>query len=128
MAATRTVTVRYNSRPTLNFILTKGDLGQEVDRSDPVNVTGYSFQLIVKPYLGDENGLLPDSRAWVDLAGTIVVEADGSFQFALTQAHTALPPGGPYPAEIRVWSGATTNPPTDVLFVNFNVVDAVDLP
>lgn len=93
------LTVGYNSRPTRKF--------EKLDEyGDPVNLTGYIIKLIVKPYRGNDDGMLPDSRAWLNFAGTLISATAGTYKFDLTPAETCLP-AGIWPAEIRFW-----NPPT----------------
>lgn len=113
-----TITVRYNSSPTITRILK--DERNEIDDDAAVNITGYTFKLIVKQ---DRN--LPDARAWFDLAGSIVVAGDGTYKFELTEQHTCLPVGT-WPGEIRWWSGSSSYPPTDAVQINFVIEDVVD--
>lgn len=89
------ITVGYNSFATRKF--------EKLDEyGDPVNLTGYIIKLIVKPFRGNEDGMLPDSRAWLNYAATLITAASGTYKFALTPAETCLPPGT-YPAEVRFW-------------------------
>lgn len=103
------ITVRYNSWPTRKF--------QKLDDLGAVlNLTGYVIKLIVKPFLSNEDGVLPDSRAWVDVAATITRATSGKYEFNLTAAETALP-AGRHPAEVRFWRppDAPTTAPADAL-------------
>jgi hypothetical protein len=117
--ATLRFTVGYNSKPTLYLpALLDGN-------GDAINITGYSFKLIVKPFLSNEDGKLPDSRAWFDKAGAIIVAADGTYKFVLTDLETTQAPGI-YPGEIRIWSGSTSLPPDYRISVEFEIEEAVN--
>lgn len=119
--AQKVVTVRYNSSPTRKFELLD-------EYGAAVNITGYTFKMIVKPFLAHEiDGVLPDARAWFDKTGAIITAASGTFKFDLTPAETCLPPGT-YPGEIRWWSGSTANPPTDSWSIDYVVEEAADVP
>jgi hypothetical protein len=88
-------TVRYNS-----FQSWKRELLD--DLGDPIDLTDCTVKLIVKPFLSNDDGVLPDSRAWVDFAASVISATAGTLEFALTPAQTSMPPGT-YPAEIRRW-------------------------
>lgn len=117
--ATLSFKVGYNSKPTLNPPALLDGAGE------PVDITGYSFRLIVKPFLSNEDGPLPDSRAWVNLAGTIVEATEGTYKFALTALETSHP-AGTWPGEILIWSGATDEEPDHRISVDYEVEEAVD--
>jgi hypothetical protein len=117
--ASETITVRYNSSPVITRILR--DSRNEVDPDAAVNITGYTIKLIVK-----QSAELADSRAWFDLAASIVTAADGSYRFTMTPEHTSIPAGS-WPGEIRWWSGSTDNPPTDATQILFVVEESLDL-
>lgn len=119
MASDSTITVRYNSSPVITRILR--DERNEVDSDAAVNITGYTIKLIVK-----QSAELADTRAWFDLAASIVTAADGSYRFTLTPAHTGIPAGS-WPGEIRWWSGSTDNPPNDAQQISFVVEDPADM-
>jgi hypothetical protein len=113
-----TITVRYNSTPTITRILK--DARNEIDEDAALDITGYTIKLIVKQSLD-----LADSRAWFDLSASIVTAASGTYKFELTPAHTCLPEGTWY-GEIRWWSGDATYPPDDAIQVDFVVEGPVD--
>lgn len=110
----------YNSKPTFYPpALVDGN-------GDPVDITGFTFKWIVKPFLAnDEDGRLPDSRAWFDKAGAIVTALEGTYKFVLTELETSIPVGT-WPGEIRVWSGASTLPPDYRISADAECEDAVD--
>lgn len=120
--ATKRIVVRQNTTATLlTFKLTT--FRNEASPKTVVDITGYAFYLIVKP-----DADLADSRAFFDLAGSIVTAAEGTFRFTLTSAHTCLAPGT-WPGEIRWFSGgapATGTPPTDAWSVDYVVEQAID--
>lgn len=88
-------TIRYNS-----FHKWKREAVD--DLGDVIDLTDCTIKVMVKPFLTNEDGVLPDARAWVNFAATLLEETSGTYQFALTPAETSLPPGT-YPAEIRRW-------------------------
>jgi len=117
---TEQIVFGYNSSPTLKFTLLD-------DYGDPIDITGYTFKLMVKPFLANEDGQLPDARAWFDKTGAIITALDGTYKFDLTPAETGIP-AGTYPGEIRAWSGSATLPPTYRISAEVTCEEAVDLP
>lgn len=112
------IVVRQNSRPQITKVLK--DRRNEDDPFGAVNITGYTFKLIVKRAFTDA-----DSSALFDLSGTIVTAASGIYRFTLTSEHTAFPPGV-YFGEIRWWDGSVSNnPPLDAIAVRYIVQQAV---
>ena len=115
-------TVGYNSSPRKKFRLLD-ELG------DPVDLTGFTVKMMVKPFLSNEDGKVPDSRALFDVTGTVDADQDentGEYYFDFTPAETCSPPGT-CPGETRFWSGATTVPPKYRRTVDFVVSEPVDL-
>ena len=104
------ITVGYNTKPTRKF-QKRDALGSAVD------LTGYVISITVKPFLSNEDGKLPDARAWIQsYAAELIEETLGRYQFVFGAQHTALPPGI-WPAEIRFWAppDAPETAPTDGL-------------
>lgn len=123
--ADRTITVRRLTTPTRTFVLTNSDLGDEEDPETVVDITNYVFKLLVKYDVTP--GEFTDAQAAVDVTGSIVTAADGTFKFDLAVHQTNLPPGT-WPGEIRFWNStpATGEPPDGVLTVDYIVEQAVD--
>lgn len=93
--ADKTITVREGANATVvTYKMTT--FRDESAPSTVVDITNYSFQLIVKRDRDDA-----DSSIWFTLAGAIVSASAGTFKFTLTAEHTNMP-AGTYAAEI-VW-------------------------
>lgn len=107
------ITVQQRTKLTVTYQLTT--FRNNYDPLVPVDITGYTFKLLVKRDRGDA-----DSLAWVDISGTIVTAASGLFSFELSAAQTALA-AGTWPGIIRWWSGSTSLPPVDAWSVDYIV-------
>lgn len=126
MTVPNAIVVSEYSRPTKTFVWTNSDEGTLQGPDNLVDITGYSFQLRVRRTPIENTGL--GTKLLVDLAGTIVTAAEGTFKFDLTAAHTGLPPGS-YPGELLTWtSGATTNPPHYQKAITYTVARALKRP
>ena len=119
--ADKTITLVANTAPVLTYQLTT--FRSAANPYALVDITGYTFKLMVKPTLA-----APDAQAFFDLAGAIVTAASGIFSFTLTTAHTAFMPGT-YPGQIRWWNSTpgAAEPPDDAWSVDYIIQPAVRL-
>jgi hypothetical protein len=115
--ADRTIAVREYTRPTIKIQIT--DFRNDSQRSEPIDISSYEFDLIVKRDATD-----PDAEAMIWIEGTFGTSSDwedGVIWFELTHAETSLPPGR-YTGEIRWWTdGGTEQQPHDSYSVEYTV-------
>jgi hypothetical protein len=111
--ADKTIKVQQRTKLTIQFQLTT--FRDEYDPFAVVDITGYTFKLLVKRDPGDA-----DSLAWVNLTGTIEDATSGLFSFELSAAATSLAPGT-WPGILRWWDGSVLLPPVDAWSVDYTV-------
>lgn len=111
--ADKQITVQQRTRLTVTFQLTT--FRNAYDAFVPVDITGYTFKLLVKRDRADL-----DAVAWINRSGAIVDAETGLFSFELSAAETALA-AGTWPGIIRWWAGSTALPPEDAWSVDYIV-------
>lgn len=111
--ADKTIIVQQRIKTEVTYQLTT--FRNEYDPFAVVDITGYTFKMLVKRDRADA-----DSLAWIDITGSIVDAASGLFKFELAAPQTALPEGN-WPGIIRWWSGSTGLPPNDAWSLDYVV-------
>lgn len=116
-----------------NDSITVNDDGT-IPSQTPVDITGYTFQLIIKRQpvgVNEATGYPQDYDADTyrkTYSGTILDAEEGTFYFDLDLAATSC--YGAKPAEIRWWNDTAdlTGPPTDRVLIDFIVTKTLDNP